>query len=126
MTDRTRRREDVDRAYRLQAQAATLGALRYTCLGLGVITLAHYSWPVFRKQTLPFKAFLVSTFTIYGLVVCADTALLSHEQDRRMQETALRREARLDLARRGLVPTETEIAKWKAEREVSMHSKRPA
>ncbi|KZT26970.1 hypothetical protein NEOLEDRAFT_1062065 [Neolentinus lepideus HHB14362 ss-1] len=126
MADRAQRREDVDRAYRLQAQAATLGALRYTCIGLGLITVAHYAWPAFRKQTLPFKAFLTSTFTIYGLVVCADTALLSHEADRRMAEMALRKEARLDLSRRGLVPTETEIAKWKAEREAALQAERPS
>ncbi|TFK56106.1 hypothetical protein OE88DRAFT_710333 [Heliocybe sulcata] len=126
MTDRARRRQDVDTAYRLQAQAATLGALRYTCIGLGVITLAHYAWPAFRRQTLPFKAFLTSGFTIYGLCVYADSALLSHEADRRMAEQALRKEARLDLARRGLVPTETEITKWKAEREAALKAEQPS
>ena len=34
----------------------------------------------------------------------------------RKQESRLRREARLDLARRGIVGTETEIAKWQEER----------
>ena len=53
---------------------------------------------------------------MFGLVVGADNALLLHEKRERMAETAIRREARLDLARRGLVGTETEIAKWKEER----------
>lgn len=53
---------------------------------------------------------------MFGLVLGADNALLSHEKDQRRTETALRREARIDLAKRGLVGTETEIAKWKDER----------
>lgn len=95
-----------------------------------------------RRQTLAFKGFLVSCsksknasgtaewmftiycspvqhpqVTIYGLVTAADEALLSHEHKQRLEETHLRREARIDLARRGMVATETEISKWKAERE---------
>lgn len=53
---------------------------------------------------------------MFGLVLGAENALLSHEKDQRRVETALRREARIDLAKRGLVGTETEIAKWKDER----------
>ena len=53
--------------------------------------------------------------TIYGLVAGADTALLSHENQQRLTENDLRREARIDLARRGLVPTESQIMKWKDE-----------
>ncbi|KAH7920263.1 hypothetical protein BV22DRAFT_1074203 [Leucogyrophana mollusca] len=116
MTDRARLREDVDEAYSLQIRAATIGALRSGGFGLGVVTFAHYAWPLFRRQTLPFKAFLVSGFTMFGLVIGADNALLSHEADRRRSEHAIRREARLDLARRGLVGTETEIARWRAEK----------
>jgi hypothetical protein len=55
--------------------------------------------------------------TIFGLVISADKALLSHEADRRAAENVIRREARIDLARQGLVATETEIAKWKAAKE---------
>lgn len=68
-----------------------------------------------RRQTLPFKGFLVSIITIYGLISGADTALLSHESQQRMSENDLRREARIDLARRGLVATESQIMKWKDE-----------
>ncbi|KAI0069001.1 hypothetical protein BV25DRAFT_1910723 [Artomyces pyxidatus] len=100
----------------------TSGAAQYGAAGAGLATLAHYTSPVFRRQTLAFKGFLVSIATIYGLVSAADTALLSHEHDQRMAETDLRREARLDLARRGMVPTETQIAKWKDEREHALRT----
>jgi hypothetical protein len=53
--------------------------------------------------------------TVYGLISCADTALLSHENQQRMSENDLRRQARIDLARRGLVATESQIMKWKDE-----------
>ena len=49
--------------------------------------------------------------------MAADEALLSHEHVERKAETDLRREARLDLARRGLVATESEISKWKMEQQ---------
>ena len=49
-------------------------------------------------------------------MIGADNALLTHEAERRRSEHAIRREARIDLARRGLIGTETEIAKWRAER----------
>lgn len=61
--------------------------------------------------------------TIAGLVIGADNALLTHEAERRQSEHAIRREARIDLARRGLVGTETEIAKWRAERARQMEER---
>ncbi|KDQ64758.1 hypothetical protein JAAARDRAFT_118959 [Jaapia argillacea MUCL 33604] len=115
--DRARRREDVDKAYQLQVRAATIGAAQYTAVGAGSAMLAHRYWPLFRRQTLQFKVFLISISTIFGLVIHADNALLSHEEHKRVTETALRREARIDLARRGMIATETEIAKWKVEKE---------
>ncbi|KAI0049556.1 hypothetical protein FA95DRAFT_1453524, partial [Auriscalpium vulgare] len=117
---RARRREAVETAYRLQVKSGLTGAARYGAVGLGLTTLTHYAWPVFRRQTLPFKGFIVTIFTIYGLVSAADTALISHEHEQRRTETDLRREARLDLARRGLVATETEISKWKDERKLAL------
>lgn len=51
-----------------------------------------------------------------GLVFGAENALLMHEAERRKEENVVRREARIDLARRGLVATESEIRKWRAER----------
>jgi len=39
---------------------------------------------------------------------------MAHEALRRREENIIRREARLDLARQGLIGTETEIAKWRA------------
>ncbi|KAL6306632.1 hypothetical protein BKA93DRAFT_729008, partial [Sparassis latifolia] len=98
------------------------GAARSTGVGLGLATIGHYTWPLFRRQTLAFKGFVVSIFTIFGLVIGAEHALQSHEAQRRQIESALRKEARLDLARRGLVATETEIAKWKAERKALAES----
>jgi hypothetical protein len=68
--------------------------------------------------TVSFSAIVlmpVSPVTIYGLISGADTALLSHESQQRLTENDLRREARIDLARRGLVPTESQIMKWKDE-----------
>jgi hypothetical protein len=59
--------------------------------------------------------FRFSLVTIYGLVSSADTALLSHENRQRLTENELRREARIDLARRGLVATESQITKWRDE-----------
>ena len=63
---------------------------------------------------------------MFGLVVGAENALLSHEKEQRRTETALRREARIELAKRGLVGTETEIAKWKEERERAREQERSA
>lgn len=41
---------------------------------------------------------------------------MAYEREMRVTESALRKEARIDLARRGIVGTETEIARWKSER----------
>ncbi|KAI0254322.1 hypothetical protein BJV78DRAFT_1186955 [Lactifluus subvellereus] len=112
---RSRRRELVDEAYNLQVKAGLMGAAKYGAFSLGSAILAQHTWPAFRRQTLPFKGFLISIFTIYGLVSSADTALLSHENRQRLTENELRREARIDLARRGLVATESQIMKWRDE-----------
>jgi len=113
---RSRRRELVEEAYKLQAKAGLMGAAQYGAFGLGSAVLAQRTWPAFQRQTLAFKGFLVSIITIYGLIYRADTALLSHENQQRLTENDLRREARIDLARRGLVATESQIMKWKDER----------
>ncbi|KAH9062106.1 hypothetical protein EDB87DRAFT_367021 [Lactarius vividus] len=120
---RARRRELVNEAYNLQVKAGIMarhtpfeyGAGRYGALGLGSVVFAHHTWPIFRRQTVALKGFLVSIFTIYGLVSGADTALLSHEHRQRLTENDLRREACIDLARRGLVATESRIMEWKDE-----------
>jgi len=119
--DRSRLRTDVDKAHKLQMEAGIKGALQYTGLGLGAVTIGH-SWPLFRRQTLAFKAFLVSAFTMFGLVVAADNALLKHEATQRSEISALRKQARIELARRGIIPTETAIREWQAERENAMDS----
>ncbi|KAF8665808.1 hypothetical protein AX16_000251 [Volvariella volvacea WC 439] len=117
MSNRIRGRDDVETAYEIQSRAAITGLLRGVSLGAGVAMMAHYSWPLFRRQTLAFKAFLVSGCGMIGLTFAAENALLAHEAQRRREENYIRREARLDLARQGLIGTETEIAKWRAERE---------
>ena len=68
-----------------------------------------------RRQTLAFKAFLTSGATIFGLVVGADTVLLSHEGKQRSEEEMIRRRARTELGRQGIVASEGNIEKWKDE-----------
>ena len=50
--DRAGRRQEVDRAYELQARAAVAGAARFTGIGTGVVILGHYSWPLFRLEII--------------------------------------------------------------------------
>lgn len=64
------------------------------------------------------------TVTIFGLVFGAENALIAHENERRREENIIRREARIDLARQGLVGTETEIAKWKAAKKAELTEER--
>jgi hypothetical protein len=54
---------------------------------------------------------------VTGLVFEAESALMAYEKEVRVTESALRKEARLELGRRGIVGTETAIAKWKADRQ---------
>jgi len=117
MAERVRIRGDVDKAHELQIKAGIKGSAQYTGLGLGVVIIGHHTWPLFRLQTLPFKAFLVSAFTMFGLVVTADDVLLKHTARRRREIGALRKEARIDLTRRGIIPTETALREWQTERE---------
>ncbi|KAF6762882.1 hypothetical protein DFP72DRAFT_570861 [Ephemerocybe angulata] len=114
-SSRVQRQKDLDTAFQVQAEAGVYAALRATGIGIGLAVIAHHTWPAFRRQTIPFKAFLISGFTCAGLVFGAETALLEHETARRVEENAIRRAARIDLARQGLIGTESEIAKWRTE-----------
>lgn len=59
---------------------------------------------------------IAGTGVCFGLVTGAESALMAHEAKQRQVDSRIRREARIDLAKRGLVGTETEIAKWVEER----------
>lgn len=72
-------------------------------------------FPKFRSQTLAFKAFIVSGFTIFGFVVGADTVLLNHEGRQRGEEDLIRGVARRELAKKGILASETAIERWKEE-----------
>ncbi|KAI0650008.1 hypothetical protein C8Q79DRAFT_941899 [Trametes meyenii] len=124
--DSRRRKEELDKAYEIQAAAAVRGAAQYGAVGLGLAAIGHHYWPNFRRQTLPFKAFLVTIVSVFGLCIHAENALQSHELERRLAENKVRREARIDLARRGMVATETEIEKWKAARAQEVEAARAA
>ncbi|KAI0771855.1 hypothetical protein BD413DRAFT_46797 [Trametes elegans] len=113
--DRAQRKKEVERAYDIQAKAAVRGMAQWGAVGLGLAGIGHYYWQPFRRQTLPFKAFLVTIVSVFGLCIHAEEALQAHELEQRLRENAIRKEARIALSRRGILPTETEIAKWKAE-----------
>lgn len=55
--------------------------------------------------------------TVFGLVISAERALQEYEALRRWEENDIRKEARLHLAQQGIIPTETAIAKWRANQE---------
>ncbi|KIJ56554.1 hypothetical protein M422DRAFT_773347 [Sphaerobolus stellatus SS14] len=117
---RARHKEKTDRAHELQVRSGIIGAVKATTYALLLTSLTHYTWPAFRRQTLALKGFIVSSATMFGLVVGADSALLAHESQQRFVEDRLRREARRDLAREGKLGTEPEIAKWMTRREAAM------
>lgn len=46
-------------------------------------------------------------------MVGADSVLLNHETRQRSEEEVIRNVARRELAKQGIMPSETEIEKWK-------------
>lgn len=94
-------------------KAAIRGAVAYTILGATATTASHHLFPKFKSQTLALKAFIISGFTIFGFVVGADTVLLNHEGRQRSEEDLIRGVARRELAKKGILASETEIEKWK-------------
>ncbi|KAK1923791.1 hypothetical protein DB88DRAFT_313337 [Papiliotrema laurentii] len=89
------------------------GAITWTIFGAAACTIAHFTWPAFRKQTLGLKAFLTSSATVAGLVIGADSHLLKYEAETRRRENDLRRLARNELAKEGIIASEGEIRKWR-------------
>lgn len=114
--DRGRRLDHQERAYQLQLRGGIEGAIKYTVYGALVCTLGHLTWPWFRRQTWGLKGFLVSSAGVFGLTIGADNYLLRYESHQRLEENDMRRQARNELAKEGIIATETEIRKWKARR----------
>ena len=46
--NRSRRKEEVERAYQIQVEAGLRGAAQYGAVGLGLAAVGHYAWPAFR------------------------------------------------------------------------------
>ncbi|MBW0525029.1 hypothetical protein O181_064744 [Austropuccinia psidii MF-1] len=106
---------DHEIAYKLQVKGATQGAIRWAIYSTILCGIGHVYWPFFRKQTLAFKGFVISSATMSGMVIWADHYLLKHEKYLRKADDIMRRQARKELAERGLIATETELNKWKQE-----------
>lgn len=64
--DRGRRTNAVDAAHKLQIYHGTLGMIRWTVYGIAAVTLLHFKYPWVRRQTTAGKAFLISSFSIFG------------------------------------------------------------
>ncbi|PLW18906.1 hypothetical protein PCANC_11562 [Puccinia coronata f. sp. avenae] len=107
--------EDHQIAYSLQVKGATEGGIRWATYSTILCGIGHLYWPFFRKQTLAFKGFLVSSATMSGMVIWADYYLLRHEKKIRRADDMMRRQARQELGERGIIATETELNKWKQE-----------
>lgn len=69
--------------------------------------------------------FVFYLVTVFGMVFSAEDALQAHEAKQRYVENDVRKQARYDLARRGIIATETEIAKWKKEKMDGIESLEP-
>jgi hypothetical protein len=86
--------------------------------------VTFFAW-TFISPSILTTLISISQVTVTGLVFGAEAALLEHENLRRREENLIRRSARLDLARQGLIGTESEIAKWREAREQALASKPP-
>lgn len=112
--------EDHQIAYSLQVKGATEGGIRWAIYSSILCGMGQLYWPFFRKQTLAFKSFLVSSATMSGMVIWADYYLLRHEKQIRKADDMMRRQARKELGERGIIATETELNKWKQEQLASI------
>ncbi|WWC73467.1 uncharacterized protein I206_107437 [Kwoniella pini CBS 10737] len=113
LQEKQRREEHQQRAYEIQLAGGLQGAARWTVYGTIACAMGHFAYPPFARQTLGLKAFLVSSATIFGLVVGADNHLLKYESHLREAENDIRRQARAELALEGRIASETEIRKWR-------------
>ncbi|CDZ97974.1 hypothetical protein [Phaffia rhodozyma] len=113
--ERKVRSEHGEQAYQIQKDAGIRSMITWT-IGATVATiLAHNTWPFFRKQTLPFKAFLISSATMSGLVIGAEGNLQEFEKNQKKTYNMERRWAKVELAKEGRIATEYEIARWIAD-----------
>ncbi|WWC93051.1 uncharacterized protein L201_008015 [Kwoniella dendrophila CBS 6074] len=113
MQEKQRREEHQQRAYEIQLAGGLQGAARWTIYGAIACAIGHFSYPPFARQTLALKGFLVSSASIFGLVIGADNHLLKFESHLREAENDIRRQARSELAQQGKIASETEIRKWR-------------
>lgn len=63
---------NLDQAYAQAKEGALEGALRWGAAGLVVFGVAQFTWPLYRRLTVPFKSFLLMSTMITGGVVNAD------------------------------------------------------
>lgn len=123
--DRGRRSDAVDYAHKLQIWHGSMGMLKYSCYGAILMYLANLRFPWVQRQTLAGKAFVVSSFGIFGLVVSADSHLLSHERQQGSVENEVRRRALEDLsANHGIVASEGQIRRWVMEKKAEAAQER--
>ena len=43
-----RRKEEIEKAYKIQAEAGIRGFAQFGAVGLGLAAIGHYTWPTFR------------------------------------------------------------------------------
>ncbi|KAI5475178.1 hypothetical protein MNV49_001865 [Pseudohyphozyma bogoriensis] len=118
--------EDEATAYRLQVLGAREGAIKGTLVAGTLVALAHWRFPLVRRQTLAGKAFLTMWGTIFGMVTHADHYLLEWEEQHRRASEKWRNQARAEMAGQGLIPTETSMRQWKAKKDAELEAQRLA
>ncbi|GAA5898153.1 hypothetical protein JCM6882_003338 [Rhodosporidiobolus microsporus] len=118
--------EDEEVAYRLQVIGAREGAIRWTLIAGAAMLFANHRYPLVARHTLAGKAFVVSWFSIFGMVINADHYLLEWEQQHRIASEKWRELARKELAAKGTIPTETAMRAWKVDHDTRLAAAVPS
>ncbi|KAL7415695.1 hypothetical protein BDY24DRAFT_381919 [Mrakia frigida] len=119
---RKARSESADEALRAQTQGGLEGMIIYSLVATGVCAVLHQTWPLFRRQTLAGKAFLVSGAGMSGLVIRAEYKLQRYEYKQKRIWNEERKQASAQLAREGSVGSEEEIKRWISDqRQLDLH-----